>query len=70
MPNSQRENKENRPVMTKVVVQDSDSDSDSDSESYIRWRDYYGDDERGTKFDAMLTLTFNFSLRTSSCQSC
>lgn len=35
--------------MPKVVVRDSDSDSssDSDSESYMQWRDYYGDDERG-----------------------
>lgn len=37
-------NKENRPI---VVVHTSDSDSDSDSDSFMQWRDYYGDDERG-----------------------
>ncbi|RWS31734.1 phosphatase and actin regulator 2-like isoform X2 [Leptotrombidium deliense] len=39
------ENKENNPVP--AVVRQNDSDSESDSEGYIRWRDYYGEDEKG-----------------------
>lgn len=37
------------------MVNTSDSDSDSDSDSYMQWRDYYGDDERGngTSIDMM-----------------
>ncbi|KAI1302305.1 Phosphatase and actin regulator 1 [Halotydeus destructor] len=49
MPNNAHllPNKENHMFPSLVVHDDSDSDSDSDSESYMQWRDYYGDDEKG-----------------------
>lgn len=39
----QSEDKENNPA---VVIVQLDSDSDSESEGFIRWRDYYGEDEK------------------------
>ncbi|RWS16483.1 Phosphatase and actin regulator 1-like protein [Dinothrombium tinctorium] len=41
------ENKENNPVPAVVLQNNNESDSESDSEGFVRWRDYYGDDEQG-----------------------